>query len=150
MHGVIVAFAWLLAGLSAAAAVVGAWAWWYLRQVQVFWVLVRAAQGAAGILAVTAGVGAALGHRPDDGLFWVYALVPVGVGFVAEQLRILSAQSVLDTRGLADAAAVGQLPEADQRSVVLAILRRETGVMSLAAAVTVFLAVRAISTAVGF
>lgn len=149
MHGVIVVFAWLLAGLSGAAALVGAWAWWYLRHARAFWALVRVAQGAAVALALAAGVAAATGHRPDDGVFWVYALVPVGVSFVAEQLRILSAQSVLDARSLADAAAVGQLGEADQRSVVLAIVRRETGVMALAAAVTVFLAVRAVATAAG-
>ena len=149
MHGVIVVLAWVLAGLCAAAAAVGAWAWWYLRHSRAFWLLVRAGQGAAVLLAAAAGVAAVTGHAPDDGLFWVYALVPVAVGFFAEQLRIVSAAAVLEARGLPDTAAVGQLADEGQRSVVVAVLRRETGVMALAAAVTVFLAVRAVATAAG-
>jgi hypothetical protein len=54
---------------------------------------------------------------------------------------------VLDARGLEDAQAVGRLDEDGQRSVVLAILRREMGVMTLAAVVVVFLALRAWGTA---
>jgi len=139
----------MLAVLSGAAALVGGWAWWRGGQVRAFWPLVRASQVCAGLLAVSAGVAAALGHRPDDGLFWVYALVPVAVGFFAEQLRAVSAAGVLEARGLENAAAVGRLVEAEQRSVVLAILRREMGVMALAAAVTCFLALRALATAGG-
>ena len=139
-----------LAVLSALAAAVGAWAWWYLQTPRAFWLLVRTAQAAAILLAICAGIGAALGHRPDDGLFWVYALTPVAVSFFAEQLRAVSAQTVLDARGLADAQAVGALPDDEQRSIVLAILRREMAVMALAAAVTCFLALRALATASGF
>ena len=102
-----------------------------------FWPLLRAAQAAAVALAVVAGVAAALRPRPDDGLFWLYALLPVAVGFVAEQLRARRAQTVLDARGLEDAQAVGRCPEAEQRSVVRAIVRRELGVMAIAAAVVV-------------
>ena len=138
-----------LAALSALAAVVGAWAWWYLKAPKAFWWLVRAAQAAAVLLALAGGVAAIAGHRPDDGLFWVYALTPVAVGFVAEQLRIVSAATVLDARGLEDAQAVGRLEEAEQRTVVVAILRREVGVMALGAGVTCFLAVRALTTAGG-
>jgi hypothetical protein len=87
------------------------------------------------------------GFHPADGLFWLYALLPVAVGFVAEQFRAASAQTVLDARDLPDAQAVGRLDEAGQRSVVLAILRRELGVMALAAIVVAFLALRAYGTA---
>ena len=90
------------------------------------------------------------GHKPDDGLFWVYVLVPIAVAFVAEQLRLASAQTVLDGRGLEDARAVGGLPAADQRSVVLQIVRREMGVMTLSAGAMAFLLVRAATTAAGF
>jgi hypothetical protein len=140
----------VLAALSAVAALVGAWAWWQVRQARAFWLVLRAAQATAVVLAVTAGVAVAFGHRPDDGLFWVYALVPVLVNVVAEQLRILSAQTVLDARGIEDAQALGRRSEAEQHSVVIAILRRELGVMALAAAVVCFLALRAIGTAAGF
>ena len=138
-----------LAVSSALAAAVGAWAWWYLKSPKAFWWLVRLSQAAAVLLAVAAGVAAIAGHRPEDGLFWVYALTPVVVSFVAEQLRIVSAATVLDARGLEDAQAVGRLGEGEQQAVVVAILRREVGVMALAAAVTCFLAVRAAAIAGG-
>ena len=96
------------------------------------------------------GVLVLAGHKPDDGLFWVYVLVPIAVAFVAEQLRLASAQTVLDGRGLEDARAVGGLPAADQRSVVLQIVRREMGVMTLSAGAMAFLLVRAATTAAGF
>lgn len=150
MEGLIEALAVLLAVLSAATGLLGAWAWWQVRSVRSFWVLVRASQAAAIALAAAGGVAAALGERPDDGLFWVYALVPIGVNVVAEQLRILSAQSVLDARGIESARALGGHSDAEQQSVVVAILRRETGVMTLSAAVVCFMALRALGTAVGF
>lgn len=149
MHGVIAALAALLAGLSAVAALLGGWAWWQVRQVRAFWPVLRAAQAGAVALAAVSGVAAALGHRPDSGLFWIYALVPVVVSFVAEQLRIASAETVLEARGLEDAQALGRRPEAEQRSVVVAILRRETGVMALAALVICFMALRAVGTIAG-
>jgi hypothetical protein len=110
-------------------------------------VLARTGQAAAIALAIVAGVLAAMGFQPADGLFWLYALLPVAVSFVAEQFRIASAQTVLDTRELEDPEAVGRLDDAGQRSVVLAILRREMGVVALAAAVVAFLALRAYGTA---
>jgi len=149
LAGLIDAMAALLAGLSGLAAVVGAWAWWQVREARAFWILLRSSQVVAVLLAAFAGVAAALGRRPDDGLFWVYAIVPVAVGFVAEQLRVLSADSVLDARELPDAQAVGRLPAEEQRSVVMAIVRRETGIMALAALITCFLALRALGTAGG-
>jgi hypothetical protein len=112
-----------------------------------FWVLARLGQAAAIALAIVAGVIAAMGFEPADGLFWLYALLPVAVSFVAEQFRIASAQTVLDTRDLDDAQAVGRLDDAGQRSVVLAILRREMGVVAMSAAVVAFLALRAYGTA---
>jgi hypothetical protein len=149
VEGLTDALAAVLAALSAAAALIGASAWWQVRPVQAFWIVLRASQAAAVALALTAGVAAAAGRRPDDGLFWVYALTPVVVNFVAEQLRAVSAQAVLDARGLESAQAVGALSDTEQHSIVMAILRREVGVMTLTAAVVCFLALRAIGTAAG-
>ena len=98
-------------------------------------------------LAALGGVLALMGYEPADGLFWLYALLPVAVSYVAEQFRVASAQTVLDARDLEDAQAVGRLDDAGQRSVVLAIVRREMGVMALAALVVAFLALRATGTA---
>ena len=69
---------------------------------------------------------------------------------MAEQLRVTSAQTMLDQRGIESAHAVGGLPPEEQRAVVSAIVRREIGVMALSALVVVFLALRAASTAHGF
>jgi hypothetical protein len=120
--------------------------WWRVDPQPFAWVLIRAGQAASVVQALAAGVLAASGLKPADGLYWLYALLPVAVGFVAEQLRIVSAQTVLDARELEDAQAVGRLPEAQQRSVVLQIVRRELGVMSAAALVSAFLALRAAGT----
>jgi hypothetical protein len=137
----------LAAAVNLVAGLFGAWRWWTVTPSRAFWVLARAGQAAAVVLAAVAGVAAATGFDPADGLFWLYALLPVAVGFVAEQFRAASAQTVLDARDLEDAEAVGRLDEAGQRSVVIAILRRELGVMALAAIVVAFLALRAYGTA---
>jgi hypothetical protein len=128
------------------AGLVSAVLWWRVDPQPFAWVLIRAGQAVAVVQALAAGVLAASGLKPDDGLYWLYALLPVAVGFVAEQLRIMSAQTVLDARELQDAQAVGRLPENQQRSVVLQIVRRELGVMSAAALVSAFLALRAAGT----
>ena len=119
----------------------GAWRWWLVEPSRTFWVLCRLGQ------ALAAGLLAALGFEPADGLYWLYALLPVVVSFVGEQLRVTAAQAVLDDRDLQDAQAVGRLEEAAQRSIVLAIVRREIGTMAAAALVMAFLALRAWGTA---
>jgi hypothetical protein len=106
----------------------------------------RAGQGVVVVAAALGGV-LELTDRKAPGLHVLYGLLPLLVSFLAEQLRIASAQMVLDTRGLASAEAVGELPEREQRSVVVAIVRREVGVMTLSALVVVGLLVRAAGTA---
>ena len=138
-----------VAVLNGVVALVGGALWWRVDPRPWVWPLVRAGQAAAVVLAVVAGVAFVSGARPDEGLFWLYAVLPTAIGFFAEQFRILAAQTVLDARGLENAAAVGTLPEREQRSVVLQIVRRELGVMALAATVNAFLALRAVTEAAG-
>ncbi|HEX2102038.1 MAG TPA: hypothetical protein VHF51_00155 [Solirubrobacteraceae bacterium] len=147
MHDVAAFGALAVSALNVVAAVFGAWRWWTVTPSRAFWVLARTGQAVAIGLAVLAGVLALSGYEPADGLFWLYALLPVVIAFVAEQFRVTSAETVLDARGLEDAAAVGRLDEPGQRSVVLAILRRELGIVALAAGVIAFLALRAYGTA---
>jgi hypothetical protein len=135
-----------LAVLATLAALLGSWRWYRVEPSAAFWALTRSAQAVAVAQALVAGVLALGGFEPRDGLFWLYALLPVAVSFVAEQLRLASAQTVLDARGIEDAHAVGRLEPAAQRSVVLAIVRREIGVMAVAMAVIAFLAVRGLAT----
>jgi hypothetical protein len=137
----------LAAVVNLLAGALGAWRWWTVDPSQAFWILCRAGQGLAVVQAAAAGLLAALGFDPADGLYWLYALLPVAVSFVAEQLRVSAAQAVLDDAGLDDAQAVGRLDEARQRSIVMAIVRREMGTMAAAAIVVAFLAARAWGTA---
>ena len=130
--------------VNGAAGAFAALRWWQVKPADAVWPLLRAGQAVAVAQALVAGVLAITGYDPPDGLYWLYALLPIAIGFVAEQLRIVSAEQVLENREIADAAAVGELPEAEQRSVVLAIMRREVGVMALAALVVASLALRAV------
>ncbi len=128
----------------------GALRWYRVEQSHAFWVGLRLAQAAAVLVAAGVGVLWLTGRRASDDLFYLYALLPLAIGLVAEQLRILAAEQVLAARGLASAQEVGKLEEADQRSVVVSILRREMGVMAAAAVVVCFLLLRAAGTAHGF
>jgi hypothetical protein len=139
-----------LAAFSAIPMLLGAWRWYRYENSRGFWVALRVAQAAALVFALAVGVLAAAGHSSSERLFYLYALLPLAVSFVAEQLRVSSAQTILDQRDLTDAQAVGELPEAEQHAVVAAIVRREMGVMTLSALVVVFLALRAAGTAHGF
>jgi hypothetical protein len=150
MNGVVVTAALVAAAVNLLVGGYGALRWWQVEPSRAFWTLLRVGQAVAVAFAALCGVAALAGHRPDDGLFWLYAVLPLAVAFVAEQLRAASAGSVLDTRELPDAQAVGALPEGEQRSVVLAILRREMGVMSASAIVAGLLLIRAATTAAGF
>jgi len=138
-----------VAAVNLAAAGVGGLRWWQVEQSALAWRLIRAGQVAGGLLAVVAGVAFVSGADPDDGLLWLYLLLPIPVAFVAEQLRAVSAQTVLDDRGLQDASAMRALPEETQQSIVVQILRKELGVMSLAAGVVAFLALRALGVTEG-
>lgn len=145
METVATTTALLVAVLNGVAAVAGGALWWRVAPRQWAWPLIRAGQAGAVALAVVAGVAYVAGARPDEGLFWLYAVLPSAISFFAEQFRVLAAQTVLEARGLEDAQAVGALPEREQRSVVLQIVRRELGIMALAAGVIAILALRAIS-----
>ncbi|MGI8411909.1 MAG: hypothetical protein ACR2QA_05315 [Solirubrobacteraceae bacterium] len=132
--------------LSGLAGLYGAWRWWRGQPSAWFWRLLRAAQAVIVLQVLLGGLLVLLGHKPPS-LHVIYGLLPLAVSFVGEQLRVASAQMVLDARGYESAAAVGELPEDQQRSVVGAIVQREMGVMVLAALVIVVLLARAAGTA---
>jgi hypothetical protein len=146
----VVAGALVVAALNTLPGLLGGWRWYRCEPSAAFWLLLRVGQGSALTLALAVGSLAAAGKYSSVHLFYLYALLPLAVGFVAEQLRVISAQTILDRRELADAQAVGELPESEQRTVVAEIMRRELGVMALSALVVVFLALRAAGTAHGF
>jgi hypothetical protein len=123
----------------------GAWCWYRVRQSALFWRLLRAGQAAVVLEAALGGILILLGRKASS-LHLIYGLLPLAISFVAEQLRIASAQAVLDSRNLESAEAVGKLPEDEQRVIVVAIVQRELGVMVLAALVILVLLIRAMGT----
>jgi hypothetical protein len=147
------AVVWGALGVAAVNGAIGLYGlvrWYRVEPSRGFWVGLRTGQALALGLGLAAGVLWLAGRRASDDLFYLYALLPLAIGFVAEQLRVVAAEQVLGARGLADAQAVGELPPGDQQSIVVAILRREMGVMAAAAVVVCFLALRAAGTAHGF
>ena len=134
----------LLAGL------IGAWCWYRVHPSTLFWHVLRTGQALIVAQVLIGGLLLALGHQPRDDLHILYGVLPLVISFLAEQLRIGSADQILAARGHASAADVGALPADEQRVVVLSIVRRETGVMTIACFVVAFLAWRAGTTAGAF
>jgi hypothetical protein len=136
----------ILIALNLAAGALGFWGWLRVHPSTVFWPLLRAAQGAIVVQVLLGALLLALGREPGDDLHVLYGALPLAVMFIAEQLRIGSAETILAARGHASAQEVGELPDAEQRIVVLSIVRREMGVMALACFVALALALRAATT----
>jgi hypothetical protein len=146
MTGVHLGVGVLALALNGIAGLYGAWRWWRVQPSAWFWRLLRAGQAVVIVQVVLGGVLVLLGHKPS-GLHVLYGVLPLLVSVIAEQLRIGSAQMVLQSRGFESSEAVGRLPGDEQRVVVLSIVQREIGVMALAAIVNVVLLARAAGTA---
>ena len=128
--------------VNLAAGVYGAWAWWRWHPAPGFWPLLRAGQLLVVVEAVL-GLVLLLAGEELPPLHLIYGLTPLAVAFVAEQLRLIAAQTELDQRKLQGRAAVATLPAEAQRELVRAIVRREVGVMAASALVVALLGVRA-------
>jgi hypothetical protein len=105
----------LVAAVSLATGVWGSWLWWRFAAEDHFWLAIRGTQIGALLLAVLAGVVWVSGADDVPWLFWLYCLLPVAISLIAEQLRIIAAEQVLERRGLDGAADVAELDEAGQR-----------------------------------
>jgi hypothetical protein len=132
-----------LIAVNLAAGLWGAYGWWRRRHAPGFWPLLRTGQGLVVLQAVQGTVLILMGRDLPD-LHLIYGLVPIGVSFLAEQLRLAATDTVLAQRGLEGRADVEALPEREQRALVNAILRREMGVMAASALVVTLLALRAL------
>ena len=131
---------WVGISVVAANLVAGLWGGvaWLRREPSVaFWYLLRVAQ-AIVVVQVLLGTGLLLsGREPEDGLHYVYGLLPLLVTFLAEGARAGISERELE--GLDFDA----LPAARRRAVALVITRSETGIMALSALVIFGLALRA-------
>lgn len=131
-----------MVAVNLAAALLGGWQWWRASPGTLFWSLLRAGQALTVLVAADGLVLVALGDDLPE-LHLVYGLTPIGVSFLAEQLRLASADSVLQARELPDAQAMRGLPESEQHAIVGQIIRRELGVMAVSAFVVAVLGMRA-------
>ncbi len=92
MVGLHIAVGVLLIVLNAAAGLVGGIAW-YRNQTSIpFWYLLRAAQAAVFLQALLGGLLVVTGHEQDDGLHYLYGILPLFVSFIAEGARADAAQ----------------------------------------------------------
>jgi hypothetical protein len=139
MHTLHVVLGVALVAVNLAAGALGGWRWRRGELSRAFWPLLRAGQALVVLVALDGGVLLLLGEELPP-LHLIYGLVPLGVSFIAEQLRVTSAQAVLDARGVATAR---ELPAADAEDAVLDILLREMGVMAASALVVAALGLRA-------
>ena len=142
MTGVHIAIGVGMVAVNLAAGLLGAFQWWRRTPGRLFWPLLRAGQAFTILAAADGLILVAMGDDLPE-LHLIYGLTPIAVSFLAEQLRLASADTVLQSRDLEDAQAMRGLPEADQHAIVRAILRREQGVMAASALVVVVLALRA-------
>lgn len=140
MVGLHIAVGVFLIGLNAAAGLVGGIAWYRDRASIPFWYLLRAAQASVFLQALLGGLLVVTNHEPEEGLHYLYGILPLFVSFIAEGARLDAAQRE-----------VGDLdPESlstdEQESLALAIVRREMGIMAVSCGVIFFLGLRAAGT----
>ena len=132
----------LLITVNAAAGAWGGWCWWRWRDAPGFWPLLRAGQALVVLQAVGGGVLLLDGREPPE-LHLIYGLVPLGVSFLAEQLRLTAAETVLAQRELEGRAEVVARPPPQQRPRGRGIGRRGVRVMAASALVVAVLGLRA-------
>lgn len=142
MVAVHIAVGSLAIALNAGAFIWGAVCWRRRRPSALFWRMLRAGQAFVVIEAILGGIWILTGRNVTE-LHVIYGLVPIFVAFMAEQLRISAAQMILDKRGFLTPQDVGEMSQDEQHAIVVAVVRREIGVMTLSAFVTLVLIVRA-------
>jgi hypothetical protein len=123
----------------------GAWggvAWLRQEPSVAFWYLLRIAQVAVVVQVLLGAILLLLG-READGLHYVYGVLPLVVSLLAEGVRAGAAERELTGLDF------DSLPRQRQRAIAMAIVRRETGIMTVSALVVFFLALRAAGTGGG-
>lgn len=130
--------------LNLVAGAVGGVAWLRKRPSIPFWYLLRAAQFSVLIQIALGGLLVSTGHESIDGLHYVYGLLPLPVSLLAEAARAGAADQEIGDRDFES------LPPDHQRTIALAIVRREMGIMTVSSLVILFLALRAAATSTAF
>lgn len=125
---------------SLVTAVWGAIAWAWRRASLYFWYVLRVAQGAVILQALLGALLLVAGRKAGESLHYMYGTAPVVVNLFAEGMRTGAAQREV---GDADFKA---LPPGEQRAIALRIVRREMGLMAVAAFLVFAFAIRAAQT----
>ena len=123
--------------LNLAAAAWGVAAWLARRASIWFWYLLRAAQGSVILQVLLGALLLISGHEASDALHYMYGTSPLLVNLLAEGMRVGAAQREIGDRDFE------ALEPAEQRALALRIVRREMGVMAVAALLVVAFAFRA-------
>lgn len=126
--------------LNLVAAVFGSVSWLRHEASVGFWYLLRAAQVAVFVQVLLGGLLVVSDHEATNGLHYVYGILPLLVSFLAEGARAGAAAQELGETDFQS------LSAERQRAFALAIVRRETGIMTVSCIVIFFLALRAAGT----
>jgi hypothetical protein len=138
--GLHIALGVILIALNAAAFGVGGVSWLRDRPSIPFWYLLRAAQASVFAQALLGGLLVAIGHEQDDGLHYLYGILPLVVSFIAEGARADAAHREIGETDYEN------LPTPEKETIALAIVRREMGIMAVSCGVILFLGLRAAGT----
>lgn len=140
MLGLHIAVGVLLIVLNGVAFAVGGIAWFRDRPSIPFWYLLRMAQGAVFAQALIGGLMVLTGYEQDDGLHYLYGILPLVVSFIAEGARTDAAHREIGETDYEN------LPTPEKETIALAIVRREMGIMAVSCGVILFLGLRAAGT----
>ena len=130
--------------LNLAAGVWGAVAWLRREASVRFWPLLRTAQGAVIAQVLLGALLLIGGKEAEDGIHYMYGAAPLVVNLFAEGMRVGAAQREIGERDFES------LGREEQRETALAIVRREMGIMTIAALLVAALSFRAAQVSGGF
>jgi heme A synthase len=138
--GIHIAVGFCLIVLNLAAGLLGGIAWFRKRPSVAFWYLLRGAQASVFVQALLGALLVVTGHEPKEQLHYLYGILPLVVSFIAEGARLGAAERELGE------VEPESMPESEREAVVMAVLRREMGIMAVSCWVIFFLALRAATT----
>ena len=127
----------------ASSLIAGAWggiAWLRHRPAVGFWYVLRVMQVLVVLQIAFGSILLLDGRNAPSGLHYLYGVLPLIVSLVGEAIRAGVAEHELEGLDF------DSLPRDRQRAVALAVSRRETGAMAVAALVIFLLALRAATT----
>lgn len=133
-----------LLAMNLFAGVWGGVAWLREQPSVAFWYLLRAAQVTVFAEVLLGTLLVVTGHEAADGLHYVYGVLPLPVSLLSEAARIGAAEREIGDLDFET------LPSERQRSIALAIVRREMGIMTVGCLVIFLLALRAAGTSTAF